>query len=73
MIREAYEEKPFIDLRGPDGNAWFLRGTAKVYGRRLGWSEEQIEKVDAEMTSGTYLVLIEVFDKYFGEMVDLIR
>lgn len=73
MIRNAGEEKPFIDLRGPEGNAWVLRGTAKKYGRQLGWSEEQVEKVDESLTTGDYLILIEVFDKYFGEMVDLIR
>lgn len=62
-----------IDLTGPEGNAFVLRGYAQRYGKQLGWDKEKQDEVRKEMTSGDYENLIQVFDKYFGDFVDLMR
>ena len=59
-----------IDLTGPQGNAFFLIGTAVNLAGQLGFDPEQIEK---EMTSGDYENLLQVFDRYFGSIVTLYR
>lgn len=59
-----------IDLSGPDGNAFVLMGYATRYARDLGLDGKAIT---AEMRSGDYENLINVFDKYFGEYIDLER
>lgn len=59
-----------IDLTGPQGNAFFLLGTAVNLGRQLGLNTE---KVCEEMKGGDYEHLVETFDKYFGNIVTLYR
>lgn len=59
-----------IDLTGPDGNAYFLLGMASTFAKQLGLDGKAIDK---EMTSGDYENLITVFDKHFGDYVDLVR
>jgi hypothetical protein len=59
-----------IDLSGPDGNAFVLMGYATRIARDLGLDGKAIT---AEMRSGDYENLLNVFDKYFGEYVDLER
>ena len=60
--------KPHIDLSGPDGNAFVLLG----YARRLSKSLDlDYKAVSSEMMAGDYDNLVEVFDKYFGEHVDI--
>jgi len=63
-------KKPTIDLTGPDGNAYVILGYAKNLSKQLDLDYESISK---EMISSDYENLIEVFDKYFGEYVDLVR
>ena len=71
MIRAKQEPKEFvIDLTGPQGNAFFLLGTAKDLARQLGLDWETIHN---EMISGDYENLVEVFDHYFGDFVVLER
>ena len=62
--------KEFIDLTGPQGNAFFLLGTAKRYCAKLdkGW-----EDISARMKSGDYENLIKVFNEEFGDWIDLYR
>lgn len=62
-----------IDLTGPQGNAFYLLGTAKSLGKQLGWTKEDMDKLDQRMTSGDYENLIEEFDKAFGHVCDLER
>lgn len=62
--------RPFIDLSGPDGNAFVIMGRAKGYAKQLGLDGEAIV---AEMQESDYENLLNVFDKYFGEYVDLYR
>lgn len=75
IIPRQLPEKRVIDLAGPEGNAFVLLGLAKQYAKQLHEAAEcpAPEAVLAEMQSGDYEHLIEVFDKYFGDYVDLMR
>lgn len=70
MIRTGDRPKPFIDLNGPEGNAYVLLGYARSYARQLGLDADAITE---EMRSSNYDNLIAVFDKYFGEIIDLCK
>lgn len=72
MIRNKVPAKGpvVIDLTGPEGNAFVLLGYASQYAKQLGLDGKQIQ---AEMTSGDYENLLEVFDKNFGDYVILER
>lgn len=59
-----------IDLSGPQGNAFFILGTAKRLASQLDLDYTQIQ---AEMTSGDYENLIQTFDRYFGDFVIMYR
>lgn len=59
-----------IDLRGPDGNAYVLLGIAKGFCKQMGKDFEPIHK---EMTSDDYENLLKVFNREFGDYVDLYR
>jgi hypothetical protein len=59
-----------IDLTGPQGNAFFLLGTAQRLSKQLGFD---VQTVLSEMRSGDYENLIQVFDSYFGSVVTLYR
>ena len=65
--------KPFIDLTGPDGNAFYVLAQVNNLGRQLGWTSEKIKQIQSEMQTGDYENLISVFDKYFGEYINLYR
>ena len=69
-VKKLNRGKRKIDLTGPDGNAYYLLGLVRLYAKRLDLNEE---KIIAEMTSSDYENLIKVFDKYFGDYVDLYR
>lgn len=62
--------RELIDLQGPRGNAFVLLGIAEEYARRL---DMDFDSIESEMKSGDYENLIEVFDKYFGDFIDLQR
>ncbi len=59
-----------IDLTGPDGNAFYLIGTANNLAKQLGLDGK---KIQTEMMMGDYENLIKVFDKHFGNYVTLYR
>jgi hypothetical protein len=59
-----------IDLTGPQGNAFYLLGTAKNLAKQLDLNGLEIME---EMQSGDYENLLEVFDKHFGCVVTLYR
>jgi hypothetical protein len=59
-----------IDLTGPQGNAFFLLGTAGNLAKQLGLDGQQIK---SEMMSGDYENLVQIFDNYFGSVVTLYR
>ena len=59
-----------IDLTGPQGNAFYLLGTAKNLSKQL---DLDSNKILNEMKSGDYENLIQVFDKNFGMFVTMYR
>jgi hypothetical protein len=75
MIREKQPKREIIiDLTGPEGNAFYLLGTAKKLARQIFPKDMGFEKkIIEEMQSGDYEHLLEVFDSYFGEFVILER
>ena len=58
-----------IDLTGPQGNVFFLIGTANL-AKQLGLDSKAIQ---AEMMKGDYEHLVNTFDKHFGHFVTLYR
>ena len=59
-----------IDLTGPQENAYYLMGTARNLARQL---DKDTDAILAEMKSGDYEHLLEVFEREFGEYVTLYR
>ena len=70
IVSKDMTKKRVIDLTGPDGNAFFLLGTARKLCKQL---DLDVNQVYGEMTTGSYENLIETFDKYFGSIIDLER
>ena len=70
MIVDKIDRPMVIDLAGPQGNAFYLMGFASKNARKFGLDSSVIL---AEMKSGDYENLVQVFDKYFGEYVILER
>lgn len=62
--------QPYVDLSGPDGNAYCLLALASRMGKALGRDTADIHK---RMTSGDYENLLAVFQKEFGEHITLLR
>lgn len=59
-----------IDLTGPQGNAFYLLGTANDLAKQLGKDGKVIV---AEMMESDYEHLVATFDKHFGDIVTLLR
>ena len=59
-----------IDLTCPNGNAFYLLGSAKNLCKQLGYHYEPVRD---DMMAGDYENLLEVFDKHFGDIVTLYR
>ena len=66
-------KKHVIDLTGPQGNAFYLLGTAMNLCKQIGISSERTEEILDELKSSDYEHLITTFDKYFGKLIDLER
>ena len=73
ILKKDTIKKQVIDLTGPDGNAFYLLGTAMNLCKQIGISSERTEEILDEMKSSDYENLIKVFDKYFGKLIDLER
>jgi hypothetical protein len=70
MIKSKKSTGIEIDLTGPQGNVFFLIGTAKNLAKQLGMDGVSVQK---EMMSGDYENAVNVFDKHFGSFVTLYR
>jgi len=70
MIKTKKNTGIEIDLTGPQGNAFFLLGTAMNLARQLGLNSE---KVCEEMKAKDYEHMVTTFDNYFGDFVTLYR
>ena len=73
ILKKDKYRKQVIDLTGPDGNAFYLLGTAMNLCKQLELSSERTEEILDELKSSDYENLIKVFDKYFGKLIDLER
>jgi len=75
MIRDKQPNRGpiVIDLTGPDGNAFVLLGLAQQLGKQLGLDPKRRGEINAEMMSGDYEKLLQVFDREFGAFVILER
>lgn len=62
-----------IDLKGPDGNAFVLLGLVDNLGKQLGFDDFRIRCIQDEMKLSNYEMLIQTFDKWFGDYVILYR
>lgn len=62
-----------IDLTGPQGNAYYLLGLAKRWGKELDMSQSYINTMLEKMKSGDYENLVKVFDDEFGSIVTIYR
>ena len=69
IIKNPEPRKREINLLGPDGNAYFLLGTADRLGKQL---DLDVDKILEDMKSSDYEHLIKVFDKHFGSIVYLV-
>ncbi len=70
MIKSKKETGIEIDLTGPNGNAFYLLGTASNLAKQLGLNSKEIQ---TEMMKGDYEHLVATFDKHFGHFVTLYR
>lgn len=57
-----------IDLKGPQGNAFYLLGQANMWAKQLG---KEPKPITDEMTSGDYENLLAVFEREFGSVCTL--
>jgi len=72
-IKNRGNEKPTIDLNSSQGNAFSLIGYVRTLGKQIGLSQERIGEIRKEMMDGDYDNLIKIFDREFGDYVDLIK
>ena len=73
ILTKDTTRKQVIDLTGPQGNAFYILGTAMNLCKQLKLSSSRTEEILDEMKSSDYENLIKVFDKYFGLVIDLER
>ena len=66
MMKVKNNEVMTIDLDGPNGNAFYLLGTAQLLAKQCGLDDVTITN---EMQSGDYLNLVKTMDKYFPFVV----
>lgn len=53
-----------IDISGPQGNAYCILGTIYQVLHNAGYSKEEIDKIQKDMTSSNYEHLVDVAAKY---------
>ena len=70
IISKDTTRKQVIDLTGPQGNAFYLLGTASKLCKQVGLD---VKAVLDDMKSGDYEHLITRFDYHFGYIIDLER
>lgn len=75
MIKAKVEKSRLIeiDLTGKEGNAFYLLGLASNLGKQLRMDKFRIKCIQDEMMLSDYEMLIQTFDKWFGEYVVLYR
>ena len=71
--KELEYKKIEIDLNGPEGNAFLLIGLASRLGRQLNMDKFRIKCIQDEMILSDYEMLVQTFNKWFGDYVILYR
>ena len=66
MMKLKENQVMTIDLDGPNGNAFYLLGTAQQLAKECGLDDVMITE---EMQSGDYMNLVKTMDKYFPFVV----
>ena len=61
-------DKMYIDIDGPNGNAFYLMAVARDFSKTLDLDEDEIL---GDMKMGDYLNLLNVFEDNFGDFVVL--
>ena len=69
LSKDTYK-KQVIDLTGPEGNAFYLLGTAMKLCKQIGLDVNAVLK---DLKGGDYEHLITRFDYHFGMIIDLER
>jgi hypothetical protein len=59
-----------IDLTSSEGNAFEMISTAKGLSKMLGL---EFDPIETDMLSGDYEHLVDVFEKHYGDYVNLYR
>jgi hypothetical protein len=73
LSSEMESKKVEINLKGPQGNAFYLISLADSLGKALGMDKFRIKCIQDEMKLSDYEMLIQTFDKWFGDHVILYR
>ena len=76
MIKPVSKMRPKkleINLNSPEGNAYLLVALASKLGKELGLDNFRIRCIQDEMMLSDYEMLIQTFDKWFGDYVILYR
>tara|TARA_B100001094_G_scaffold300792_1_gene326483 strand:+ start:1610 stop:1840 length:231 start_codon:yes stop_codon:yes gene_type:complete len=71
--KELEYKKIEIDLNSPEGNAFLLIGLASRLGRQLNMDKFRIKCIQDEMILSDYEMLVQTFNKWFGDYVILYR
>lgn len=61
-----------IDIRGSQGNATFLVGSAEGWAKQLDWDQQAIDEMIEDMKSSDYEHLLDVIEEKFKHVVTLI-
>lgn len=69
LATHPHKGKRIIDLNGPEGNAFALLGHAH---RTCAIEGIDFAPIEADMKSGNYRHLVEVFDRHFGDLFDIV-
>ena len=70
ILKKDTYKKQVIDLTGPEGNAFYLLGTAMKLCKQIGLDVNAVLK---DLKGGDYEHLITRFDYHFGMIIDLER
>lgn len=60
----------YVDLSGPQGNAFYLIGLGKKIGIQLERDRTHVNDVVNEMMAGDYDHLLKVFEREYGDFVE---
>ena len=70
ILKKDTFKKQVVDLTGPQGNAFYLLGTAMKLCKQIGLDVNAVLK---DLKGGDYEHLITRFDYHFGMIIDLER